>query len=239
MTAARDELVARVAANLAGVRTRIEQVGADPARVRVVAVTKTFGPAAVRAAAAAGLSDVGESYANELVATHDAVTSDDAVATHDASAPGGLTWHFLGVLQRNKLARLAPRVDVYQAVCTSRDARALADRVGAARCYVEVNVAGDPARPGCAPAALDGVVEAVRAAGLRLEGLMCVASPDRARAAAEFASLRACADELGLEGCSMGMSQDYDLACAAGSTMVRLGTALFGPRPQKGAADSA
>ncbi len=221
MTDARDGLVARVSANLAAVRSRIADAGVDPAAVSVVAVTKTFGEAAVRAAAEAGLSDVAESYANELVATHDAAGLDGLT---------GLTWHYLGALQRNKLSRLAPRVDVYQAVTSARDAVALAGRAPGARCYLEVNVAQDPGRPGCAPGELDAVLLAARSAGLAVEGLMCVASPDRDRAKGQFAALRRLADDRGLAGCSMGMSGDYDLACAAGSTMVRLGTALFGER---------
>lgn len=227
MSHARGDLVARVAANLAAVHEQMAAAGGDPDHVTVVAVTKTFGPDAVRAALAAGLADVGESYANELVATHDAI------------GEAACTWHFLGPLQRNKLARLAPRVDVYQAVTSAHAAAALATRVPGARCYVEVNVDGGPGRPGCLPGELTAVVGAARDAGLGLEGLMCVASPDRGAARAQFASLRRAADALGLGGCSMGMSGDYDLAVAAGSTMVRLGTALFGPRHGEGPGDLA
>jgi len=221
VTRARDELVARVTRNLAAVRERIAATGKDPSEVTVVAVTKTFGPDAALAALAAGLVDVGESYAAELVATHDAV------------GPSPLTWHFLGALQRNKLARLAPRVDVYQGVASPREADAVAARAAGARCFVQVDVAGLPGRNGCAPAATASVVAAARDAGLAVEGLMCVASEDPVRAAAEFGALRHAADALGLEGCSMGMSGDYEAACARGATMLRLGTALFGRRPSR------
>lgn len=227
MTAARDDLVARVSSNLAAVRARIAASGVDPSSVTVLAVTKTFGPDAVRAAAHAGLRDVAESFANELV------------ATHDAAGVEGLTWHYLGALQRNKLARLAPRVDVYQSLGTEREALALARRAPGARCYVEVNVSGAANRPGCDPGGLGAVLAAARGAGLAVEGLMCVASPDRDAARGHFATVRALADAAGLERCSMGMSQDYDLACAAGATMIRLGTALFGARPKGGPIDSA
>jgi uncharacterized pyridoxal phosphate-containing UPF0001 family protein len=172
----------------------------------------------VLAAAAAGLHDVAESYAQELVATHDAVDAE-------------LTWHFLGALQGNKLGKLASRVDVYQSVSGERDARRLARRAGAARCYVEVDVTGEPGRPGCRRDEVPDVLAAARDAGLVVEGLMCVASVDPTLAAGQFDWLRGAAERCGLEGLSMGMTGDFELACARGATMVRLGTGLFGPRP--------
>lgn len=221
MTLARDELVARVTANLAVVAERIASSGRDPSEVTVVAVCKALGTEAPTAAAAAGLHDVGENYAAELVAHHDAL----------ADAP--LTWHFLGALQRNKLARLAPRVAVYESVGSVRDAALVAAHAAGARCYVQVDVSGLPGRAGCDPADTGEVVAAARAAGLLVEGLMCVASPDPAVAPGEFTALRRAADALGLEGCSMGMSGDLEAACRAGATAVRLGTALFGARPSR------
>jgi pyridoxal phosphate enzyme (YggS family) len=218
VTDARDELVARVRRNLDEVRERIASSGRDPATVTIVAVTKTFGPDAVRAAAAAGLEDVAESYAQELL------------ATRGATGALGLTWHFLGELQRNKLAKLAPLVDVYQSVDSGTRAAAVAQRAPGARCYVEVNVSGAPQRAGCEPGDVAEVVASARDAGLLVQGLMCVASPDPRRAAAQFEAVRRAADGLGLEGCSMGMSGDYELACAHGTTMLRLGTALLGAR---------
>ena len=219
MSPARDELVARVTANLGAIRERVAATGRDPDEVRVVAVCKSLGPDAPLAALAAGLGDVAENYATELV------------AHHDAAGDAPLTWHFLGALQRNKLARLSPRVAVYQSVASARDADLVARHAAAARCYVQVDVTGLPGRAGCTPAATPDVVAAARDAGLRVEGLMCVASPDPHLAATEFEGLRRAADALGLEGCSMGMSGDLEAACRAGATLVRLGTALFGPRP--------
>jgi PLP dependent protein len=219
VTDARDELVARVSRNLALVHGRIAATGRDPATVRVLAMLKAQGVGAAGAAGAAGLVDVGENYADELVA-------------HHRVAPPGLTWHFWGALQRNKLARLAPLVAVYGSVASGAQAAAVAARAPGARCYVQVDVAGLPGRAGCAPGAAGEVAAAAAAAGLSVEGLSCVASPDPALAAGEFAGLRRLADDLGLEGCSMGMSGDLEAACRAGATMLRLGTALFGPRPQ-------
>jgi PLP dependent protein len=219
VTPARDELVARVTASLVVVRERIASTGRDPGSVTVVAVCKSLGPDAPLAAASAGLVDVGENYAAELV------------AHHDAAGTTPLSWHYLGALQRNKLARLAPRVAVYQSVASARDAELIARHAPGARCYVQVDVSGLPGRAGCPSDKAPVVAAAASDLGLVVEGLMCVASPDPDRAAGEFADLRRAADALGLEGCSMGMSGDLEAACAAGATVVRLGTALFGPRP--------
>jgi hypothetical protein len=218
VTDARDELVARVRSNLEVVRERIAASRRDPSTVTIVAVTKTFGPDAVFAAAAAGLGDVAENFAQELV------------ATRRASGALGLTWHFLGALQRNKLAKLAPLVDVYQSVASPKDAAAVGARAPGARCYVEVNVTGAPGRPGCELGAVGEVLASARDAGLVVQGLMCVAGPDPVSATAQFDAVRRAADAQRLEGCSMGMSGDYELACASGTSMLRLGTALFGPR---------
>jgi uncharacterized pyridoxal phosphate-containing UPF0001 family protein len=218
---ARDELVARVSRNLELLEERIALAGRDPATVAVVAVTKTFGPDAALAAAAAGIGDVGENYADELV------------RTHDAAQGAALTWHFLGALQRNKLAKLAGRVDVYQTIASAREAEALAARAPGARAYVQVDVAGLPGRNGCGLDDVPGIVAASRAAGLTVEGLMCVGSPDPSIVEGEFGALRRAADAVGLEGCSMGMSGDLEAACRQGSTMLRVGTALFGERRRR------
>lgn len=224
MSDARDELVARVVSNLEDVRARIASVREDAASVRVVAVTKTFGVDHAAAAIAAGIGDLAESRVDELAAKHDAL--------------GGrqVTWHFLGPLQRNKIARLAPLVDVYQTLCRTEEVGALARHAPGARCYVQVALAALPGRHGCRLDDAARIVDEARGAGLGVEGLMGVASPDPAAAAAQFARLRRLTDELSLEGCSMGMSGDLEAACAAGSTMVRVGTALFGARPTQPAA---
>jgi len=182
VTLARDELVARVTARLAVVRDRIASAGRDPGTVRVVAVCKAFGADAPAAACAAGIDDVAENYAAELVAHHDALG--------DALGDAQLTWHFLGSLQRNKLARLAPRVSVYQSVGSPRDAELLARYAPGARCYVQVDVSGLAGRAGCPPGSEAAIVELAQGLGLVVEGLMCVASPDPAVASREFASLR-------------------------------------------------
>ena len=232
MTPARDELVARVTRSLDTVRARVTATGRDPDEVTIVAVCKGHGPDAVLAARAAGLVHVADNYAAELVEHHDAVAASDAAA---GGASAALAWHFLGALQRNKLARLAPRVAVYESLASARDAALVARHATGAACYVQVEVTGRPGRSGCARGEVGEVVAAARTEGLAVLGLMCVASPDPSAAELEFSWLRRTADALGLGGCSMGMSGDFEAACRAGATALRLGTALFGPRASRAA----
>lgn len=211
-----------MAARLAEVRARMEAAGGDLGRIRLVAVTKGFGPEVVAVARQAGLEDLGENYAQELLAKAEA-----------ARAVGGpLRWHFLGAPQRNKIARLAPVVSLWQGVDRSAAVDRLAQVRPGAALLVQVNVVGDPAKAGCTPADAPRLVERARRAGLDARGLMCVGpvgDPDGARRC--FAQLAAQARTLGLDELSMGMSDDFEVAVAEGSTMVRLGRFLFGPRP--------
>lgn len=207
-----------VEARLARVRAEIAAAGADPAQVTVVAVTKGFGIEAVRRAVATGLLDIGENYAQEL-------------RTKAADAPAGVRWHFLGSPQRNKVAALAPVVTLWQGIDRREVLEALAQRKPGAAVLVEVNVAGDAAKHGCAPASTPDLVTLGQDLGLDVRGLMTVAPADRSAAGRSFALLATMAGGLGLSELSMGMSDDFDLAVAEGATMVRLGRALFGPRP--------
>lgn len=206
-----------VAARLAVVRTRIIRAGGDPDRVRVIAVTKGFGPDAVAAAHAAGLTDVGENYAAELGAK--------------APGPPGMQWHFLGAVQRNKVRALAPLVDVWQGVARFAEGERIARLAAGARVLIQVDFSGLPGRNGCAPADVPALAGALSGLDLSVQGLMTVAPPDPSAAGAAFRSLGHLADALGLPERSMGMSADLEAAVAAGSTMVRVGRALFGDRP--------
>ena len=209
-----------IAERLDEVRLRVERNGGDPARIRIVAVTKGFGPEAVSAARAAGLADVGENYAQELL-------------SKAPGAPQGTRWHFLGPVQRNKVARLAPNVSVWHAIDRLAAAEAVAAAAPGAEVMVQVNVVGDPGRPGCAPGSVATLVEQLRALPLDLTGLMAVApAADPERARESFRWLARTAGELGLRELSMGMSDDFDTAVAEGATTLRLGRVLFGPRPK-------
>lgn len=208
-----------LSARLEDARSRMVDAGADPASVTVVAVTKGFGPEAVRAALEAGLADVGENYAQELVGKA-------------AEIAEPVRWHFLGAPQRNKIPALAPLVALWQGVDRGEVLDTIARRRPGASVLVEVNVAGDEAKHGCRPGDAAGLVERGRDLGLDVRGLMTVApAGDRHGAQRCFAELAGMAGGLGLKELSMGMSDDFDLAVAEGATMVRLGRALFGPRP--------
>jgi uncharacterized pyridoxal phosphate-containing UPF0001 family protein len=205
------------------VRARIEEAGGDPSRVRIVGVTKGFGSEAVMAARAAGLVDIGENYANELVAK---VTDVEA----DASSPS-LRWHFLGAIQRNKVARLAPIVGLWQSVARAEEGERIARFAPEATVLVEVDTTGIAGRNGCPPDEVGALVPRLRDTGLAVQGLMTVAGPGAGAARAAFETVRRLADEHGLEERSMGMSDDLDIAVREGTTMVRIGRALFGERP--------
>jgi pyridoxal phosphate enzyme (YggS family) len=205
-----------VAERLAVVRQRIARAGGDPGLVRVVAVTKGFGPGAVRAARAAGLTDIGENYAAELEAK--------------APGPAGTSWHFLGSVQRNKVRSLAPLVAVWQGVARFAEGERIARDAPGARVLIQVNFSDLPGRNGCAPDEVEPLMESLSRLDLRLEGLMTVAPPGHAQAEVAFGRVGRIADALGLRERSMGMSDDLEEAVAAGSTMVRIGRALFGER---------
>ena len=143
-----------------------------------------------------------------------------------------MRWHFIGAVQRNKVASLAPFVAVWQTVDRPAAADTIARHSPGATALVEVNLVGDPGRSGCFFEDVDAVVEAGRRAGLTVVGLMGIGPPGPPRPAL-FARLAATGARLGLAELSMGMTADFEVAIAEGSTMVRLGTALFGPRPRR------
>jgi pyridoxal phosphate enzyme (YggS family) len=214
---ARDEVPARLAA----LRERIAAAGGDPSRVTVVAVTKGFGVDAVRAAVGAGLVDVGENYAGELA------------AKMAATSGLGVRWHFLGHVQRNKVRRIAAGVHLWQGVDRPAAGEEIARRRPGAAVLVQVNLTGAPGRNGCRWEEAPALVEALAHLGLEVRGLMGVGpggDPEAARPL--FRRLAALAADLGLTEVSMGMSGDLEVAVQEGATMVRVGTALFGPRPE-------
>lgn len=223
-----------VGAALDAVRARIDaaavRAGRDPAAVTLVAVSKTHGPEAVRAAYARGQRDFGENYVQELVAKADGLA--DLV---------GLRWHFIGHLQTNKCRDVAGRVAMVQSVDSARLARELGRRAVAVGrtvgILVQVNVAREAQKSGCEVGELAAILaEAEATPGVALRGLMTVppAAGDPAASRPWFEALRALRDEHGgasrLPELSMGMTHDMAEAVAAGATMVRVGTAIFGAR---------
>ncbi|MFZ0059006.1 MAG: alanine racemase [Acidimicrobiales bacterium] len=213
-----------VSARLAEVRRRIAAAGGDAARVRVVAVTKGFSSAAAAAAVAAGCVDLGENYAAPLVAK--------AARLRAEAVDAGVCWHLIGGIQRRSIRLLAPYVGLYETVDRSEEGAALARHHPGAAVLVEVDTTGLPGRGGVAPGEVPALVEGLVGLGLDVQGLMTVAAPDdAARARRSFAEVSSLVTSLGLREASMGMSDDLELAVAEGSTMVRVGRALFGPRP--------
>lgn len=211
-------LVDRMLAARAAIDDRIRRAGGAPDAVTVVAVSKTYPAAAVRAAALAGFGDVGESFAAELAAK--------APQVHEP-----VRWHFVGQLQTNKVRVVAPHVDVYQSVDRPSLVAELAKRAPAATVLVQVNLAGDERRGGASWSDAPRIIDAARSAGLDVVGLMGVAPlADERTVAAAFGRLRSLCDDEGLAECSMGMSADLELAVAEGATMVRVGAAIFGDR---------
>ncbi|HEX7156967.1 MAG TPA: YggS family pyridoxal phosphate-dependent enzyme [Burkholderiaceae bacterium] len=224
------------------VRGRIAEaarrVGRPDDSVALVAVSKTFGAAEIAAAAAAGQRSFGENYLQEAAAKIDALRE---------SMPGaGLEWHFIGPIQSNKTREIAARFDWVQSI----DRLKVAERLSAQRppglppldVLIEVNVSGEASKSGLAPQDLDAVSEQVaRLARLRLRGLMAIPEPQedpdrqrppfaRMRELFERARTRLHAVAPDFDTLSMGMSGDFESAIAEGSTMVRLGTAIFGER---------
>lgn len=228
-----------IAAKLQHVRARIatacQQAGRNVQDVTLLAVSKTFGPEAVRAAAAAGQRDFGENYIQEGV---------DKIAAL-ADLRDQLRWHCIGPIQSNKTRLVAEQFDWAHGV----DRLKTAERLSAQRppglpplnLCLQVNIDGGPTKSGVAPAEALALAQAVAALPrLRLRGLMTIPdpAPDFEAARAVHASARALFDQLnaaglGLDTLSMGMSDDLEAAVAAGSTMVRVGSAIFGTRAVK------
>jgi uncharacterized pyridoxal phosphate-containing UPF0001 family protein len=220
-----------VASRVADVRRRIEAAGRDPATVRLVAVTKSFSVDAVTAALAAGVTDIGENYAAELL-------SKATVLAGAAGKGPSPQWHFLGAVQRRRVRDLAPVVGCWHTLARAVEGEAIAARAPGARVLVEVELSGQPGRNGVAPSAVPGLVASLAGLGLDVAGLMVVAPPgppDTARHA--FRTTARLAQDLGLAELSMGMSGDLDIALQEGSTMVRVGRSLFGDRPPRRVGD--
>jgi uncharacterized pyridoxal phosphate-containing UPF0001 family protein len=211
-----NELLERVAANLEAVHQRMVAAGRDPESIRVVAVTKTFGPEEVCAASELGLLHFGENYVDELCAKRDA-------------APAG-TWHFHGALQTNKIARVLTCAEVLSGVAREKELTRLATLQSTAALDIQVDFTGRAERNGVPPEDVSRLVSRARELNLNVRGLMVVAPTDAVAAREAFLRTGALADALGLVERSMGMSEDLEIACEAGTTEVRLGRALFGPR---------
>jgi hypothetical protein len=213
-------------ARLAQVRAEIARRAAQP--VTIVAVTKGFGTEAIRAALDAGLADIGENRVQEAVEKQDVLRD----------LPG-IRWHLIGHLQRNKAKLVPGRFELVHSVDSLELARELDKRATTLRVLLQVNVARESQKSGCAPDEAKELARQVAALPhVRLEGLMTMApfTDDEDVQRRTFRELRVLRDTikeeegLWLPTLSMGMSGDYATAAQEGATVIRLGTALFGPR---------
>jgi pyridoxal phosphate enzyme (YggS family) len=216
-----------IAANLAEVRRRIadaaRSAGRAPEEIDLVAVSKEVSADAVIAALAAGQRDFGENRAQELSAKVDRL---EASGPASSASPA---WHFIGRLQRNKVKGIAPHVALWHSVDRAELGTEIARHAPGARVLVQVNVAGEDRKGGCPPGAVAPLVDALLDLGLAVDGLMTV-PPLAGDPRPHFAALRDLASRLGMPVLSMGMSGDFEAAIGEGSTLVRVGRAVFGPR---------
>ena len=227
----------KLTAHVNHVRSRITEAaqaaGRDPGAVTLVAVTKGKSAELIAAAATAGVTDFGENYLKE------------ALPKLEALAASALTWHFIGQLQSNKTRAVAEHFAWVHSV----DRLSVAQRLSEQRPFhapplnvcLQVKLVPEPGKGGVELADLPALAAAVaQLPHLTLRGLMCVPPPleDAGAARALFAALRDALGRLNAEGLnldtlSMGMSGDFEAAIAEGATMVRIGTALFGPRERQ------
>jgi pyridoxal phosphate enzyme (YggS family) len=233
MIRASQNLPERVQAVRAEIAAAAASAGRNVSEITLLAVSKAQPAEAVRSAYAAGLTDFGESYLNE------------ALGKLEALEDLPLTWHFIGRLQANKTRPIAEHFQWVHGI----DRLHIAERLAQQRpvhapplnVCLQVNLAGESSKAGATPAELPALAAAVAAlARLRLRGLMCIPPPhhDTAAQRAWFAQLRQLRDGLNgagaaLDTLSMGMSADFPSAIREGSTIVRIGTALFGARPPR------
>jgi pyridoxal phosphate enzyme (YggS family) len=220
-----------VAASIERVRERIalacQRTGRDPSSVQLVSVSKGHPEELIRVAYDAGMRVFGENYAQEL--------AEKATRLSDLPEIG---WRFIGHLQRNKIKLIERAQATVDTVDSLRLAEAISTRAAARGATVEVlvqvNLGDERQKSGCKPEEVPALVKSVRALpNVTLRGLMTVA-PHLENAEATrpfFAALRELAEAQGLPELSMGMTHDLDQAVEEGSTMLRIGTAIFGPRP--------
>ena len=216
------------AARLSEVRERIaaaaRAAGRDPASIRLIAVTKTFGPDAIAPVLQAGHRDFGENRVQEAAGKWPALR-----VTHPEIA-----LHLIGPLQTNKAREAVALFDAVHSLDRERLAEALAremERQGRTlRLFVQVNTGEEPQKAGVSPREAEAFVRRCREAhGLDVEGLMCI-PPLEEPPGPHFALLRKLAGAAGVPSLSMGMSGDYDTAIAFGATHVRVGSAIFDAR---------
>ena len=226
----------------ARIATALARAGRPPDRIRIVAVSKTHPPESVAAAIRAGAIEIGENRVQEAAEKKPLV---EQLLKAQGLDPQRVRWHMVGRLQSNKAAKAAALFDVIQSLDSLKLARKLNDAAAALgkrlEVLLEVNCSGEAAKAGVTSHECESLaLETATLSNLKLAGLMTVGplTGDQSRIRAAFDSLRALKESLELTHpgitagweLSMGMSDDFELALAAGATMLRLGTVIFGQR---------
>ena len=225
----RTDLSTRIAVVQARVEAACGRVGRDPSEITLIGVSKTHDVETVAGAVTAGLRHLGENRAQEFVGKARAA-EERGLRPH---------WHFIGHLQRNKVRDVLPHVAVLHSLDSTRlieeiERRAeLRPNALPLPCYIEVNEGGEAQKEGVSPEALNDLLRvASNSAAVEVIGLMTVAPrvsmPEDARPV--FRTLRELAEAQGLQGLSMGMTEDFEIAIEEGATAVRVGRAIFGER---------
>ncbi len=201
------------------VRDRMVACGGE--HVALLPVSKGHPVEAAIAAARIGLVELGENYAQDLATKAPVV----------AAMAQSVGWHFIGQMQTNKVRLIASYVHTWQSVDRIKVGREIAKRAPGGRVFAQVNLSDEPQKAGCSFDEIEVLVHELRGLELNVAGLMGVGSAaDDQATASGFARLRAMVDKLGLAECSMGMTADLEIAVREGSTMVRVGSDLFGVR---------
>jgi pyridoxal phosphate enzyme (YggS family) len=214
---------------LEAIRQDIQRYSPHPDRVRIVAVSKKQPIDLVREGIAAGVADIGENRIQ------------DALDKFAIEAFPGITRHFIGYLQSNKVNKCLQNFDWLHSLQTEKLAKLIANSEYRIKCLIEVNISGEENKSGCRPEELAALVKKIREFdGLEVYGLMGMAAftQDDAAIRGSFRLLKELADHcrpletqhMKMDELSMGMTHDYRIALEEGSTMVRIGTGIFGPR---------
>ncbi len=216
------ELVDSIRERMSYLREKIDSLSA-PGKVKIVSVTKGFPVGVTRAAYLAGVRDIGENYVQELVDKY-----------RQSSDLPGLIRHFIGHIQLNKLRAIAEVADVVESVGRSSELEKLNRLAFSGSVLIQVKFDSDPLRSGVPSDKVLELVELGRNLQLNIEGLMTIAPIVDPKARGKvFRLLRVLCDDLDLPECSMGMSDDFEIAVSEGATMVRIGSAIFGQRLTK------
>ena len=205
------------------IRERLEEINEIIAakaqnRVDLIAVTKGFTYEEVNVASELGIKNFGENYAQELLAKNPLVDAE-------------ISWHYIGHLQSNKIRKISHLVDVWHSVTSLKLAREIHNRNDQAKILLQVSVSGPSNSKGFEVEELPDLISQLRDENIDVSGLMTMGVPgDMVATKFVFKRLRQLADTFELSECSMGMSDDFEIALECGSSMIRIGSAIFGNR---------